>query len=241
MQAMMAARPVARVVPPEETVVADLVARHGDKALLVEARHGADGRPKLLAVLDVDQAALTDEVARLSSSSTVAVDVIDRPTWLTMRRLATSGLLQFTHESRVLHRSAALNEEGAESSSPDERSAQLLAEAQRSLGMAKVLASGGFPEEAPALLARVLQKAAAARMAERAELPTGATAATDMDIRRLIEQDVLPADALAILDASQPSAGPQVDDDIKVLIAAAEQFLAAITRPVAATPTRRAA
>ena len=115
MQAMMAARPVARVVPPEETVVADLVARHGDKALLVEARHGADGRPKLLVVLDVDQAALTDEVARLSSSSTVAVDVIDRPTWLTMRRLATSGLLQFTHESRVLHRSAALNEEGAES------------------------------------------------------------------------------------------------------------------------------
>ena len=78
-------------------------------------------------------------------------------------------------------------------------------------------------------------------MAERAELPTGATAATDMDIRRLIEQDVLPADALAILDASQPSAGPQVDDHIKVLIATAEQFLAAITRPVAATPTRRAA
>ena len=34
-------------------------------------------------------------------------------------------------------------------------------EAQRALRMAKVLASGGFPEEAPALLAKVLQKAAA--------------------------------------------------------------------------------
>src|ERR1700719_556699 len=32
MQAMMAARPAARVIPPEEALVADLVARHGDKA-----------------------------------------------------------------------------------------------------------------------------------------------------------------------------------------------------------------
>src|SRR5712691_5861803 len=37
MQAMMAARPAARVIPPEEALVADLVARHGDRALLVEA------------------------------------------------------------------------------------------------------------------------------------------------------------------------------------------------------------
>ena len=243
MQAMMAAsaRPVARVLPPEEVMVADLVERHGDKALLVEARHGADGRPKLFAVLDLDPPALTAEAARLSVAGTVAVETIDRATWLAMRRLAGAGLLQFSRESRVLHRAAAFDEPGAEAMAPDQRFGQLMAEAQRALRMAKVLAAGGFPEEAPALLAKVLQKAAAARMAERSELPVGVAAATDTDIRRLVEHGALPADALPILDASQPSAGPPADDVVDALIAAAEQIVAAIGPHVPAAPGLRAA
>jgi hypothetical protein len=241
MQAMMAARPAPRVVPPEETAVADLVARHGDKVLLVEARRGADGRPKLLAVLDLDPPTFAADLARLSASGDVAVDAVDRATWLAMRRLAGTGLLQFTHESRVLHRSAAFHEEGVEAAAPDQRSAELMAEAERALRMAKVLAAGGFPEEVPALLAKVLQKAGAVRMAERAELPAGASTATDTDIRRLVEQGALPADALAILDASQPSAGAAADDDLAALVATAEQLLTAVGDDAPIELSRRAA
>src|SRR5262249_31346101 len=156
--------------------------------------------------------------ARLTSADSVAVDVVDRATWLAMQRFAASGLLQFTHESRLLHRSTTLIEQHAGAPAPDQRAGRLIEEAKRSLRMAKVLASGGLPEEAPALLAKVLQKAGAARMAERAELPAGAFIASDADIRRLIERGEFPAEALAILDASQPSAGPAAADGINALI-----------------------
>ena len=243
MQAMMAAspRPVARVLPPEEILVADVVERHGDKVLLAEARHGIEGRPKLLVVFDLDPPTLAAETARLSSVDSVAVDVLDRATWLAMQRFAASGLLQFTHESRLLHRSAMLAEQGAAAPAPDQRSGQLMAEAQRALRMAKVLASGGFPEEAPALLAKVLQKAGAARMAERSELPAGASTATDMDIRRLVERGEFSANALAILDASQSCAEPAADDMIDALVSTAEQILAAVGGHVPAEPSLRAA
>jgi hypothetical protein len=241
MQAMMAARPAARIIPPEEASVADLVARHGDKALLVEARQGVDGRPKILAVLDLDKATLADEIVRLSSVDAFAVDAIDRATWLAMQRLASTGLLQFTHESRVLHRSSEFAEEATESLSSDQRAVQLMAEAKRALRMAWVLASGGFPEEVPALLAKAVHKAGAARMADRAVLFAQASTATDADIKRLVEQDVLPADALTTLDTSQPSAGPPADDAVKALVAKVEQLITAIERPVPIMASRRAA
>ena len=242
MQAMMAVspRPVVRVLPPEEVLVADLVERHGDKVLLAEARHGIDGRPKLLVVLDLDPPTLAAETARLSAADSVAVDVVDRATWLAMQRFAASGLLQFTHESRLLHRSTTLAEQHADAPALDQRSGHLMAEAQRALRMAKVLASGGFPEEVPALLAKVLQKAGAARMAERTELPAGASTASDTDIRRLVERGEFPADALAILDASQPSADLPAPDVIDALVATAEQILTAIGH-VPAEPSLRAA
>jgi hypothetical protein len=241
MQAMMATRPAERVIQPEEALVADFVARHGDKVLLVEARHGADGRPRVLAVLDLDKSALVGEVARLSSMEAFAVEVIDRATWVAMRRLESTGLLQFTHESRLLYRSATLNDEGAQSASSEQRAAQLMGEAQRALRMAKVLASGGFPEEVPALLAKVLQKAGAARMAERAELSAGSSAATDADIRRLVDCDALPVDALAILDASRLSSALPSGHAIRALATVAERFMVAIEKLVPIESNRRAA
>jgi hypothetical protein len=241
MHAMMTARPAARVIQPEEALVADLVARHGDKALLVEARHGADGRPRVLAVLDLDKPALAGEIARLSSMETFAIEVIDHATWITMRRLESTGLLQFTYESRLLHRSATLKEKGAETVSSEQRVAHFTGEAQRALRMAKLLASGGFPEEVPALLAKALRKAGAARMAERAELASGSSAATDADIRRLVECGAMPVEALAILDASRPSAGLPPDDAVRALVTLAERFLGAIGKPVPIDASRRAA
>ncbi len=231
MQAMMAtsARP-APTRPPEEIVVADLVERHGDKVLLVEARQDTDGRPKLMVVLDLDAPTLAAEAARLASIESVGVDAIDRTTWLAMQRFVSSGLLQFAHESRLLHRSATLLEPDA-APAPHRRSEELMKEARRALGMAKVLASGGFPEEAPKLLAKALQKAAAGRMAARAELPAGALAASDTDIRRLVERGDLPLDAIAILEASQPSSGPPILDSISALVATAERLVAAPAEP----------
>jgi hypothetical protein len=224
--------------------VADLVERHGDNVLLAEARSGADGRPKLLVVLGLEPQALAAETARLSAVESVAVDVLDRSIWLAMQRFAASGLLQFTHQARLLHRSTTLAEQsagaGAGPPAPDQRAGELMAEAQRMLRKAKVLASGGFPEEAPVLLANVLQKAAAARMAERSELPAGASAASDTDIRRLVEHGEFPQEALAILDAGQPSAAAPAADSLNALVAAAEQVLAAAGRETA-EPTLRAA
>jgi SNF2-related domain/Helicase conserved C-terminal domain len=241
MQAMMAASPRLVTRPPEEIVVADLVERHGDRLLLAEARHGIEGRPKLLIVFDLDAPTFAAETARLASADSVAVDVVDRTTWLTMQRLAASGLLQFSHQSQLLHRSAALLEPRADAPAPDQRSGPLTEEAQRALRMAKVLASGGFPEEVPPLLARVLQKAGAARMAERAELSAAASAASDADIRRLVECGEFSADALAILDASQPSAGPPASDVINALVSMAERILLAIRPPVPVEASLQAA
>jgi hypothetical protein len=246
MESMMAAsaRPAApRARPPEDIVVAELAERHGDKLLLAEARPGIDGQSKLLVVLDLNPQALAAETARLSAIESVAVEVVDRTMWLAMQRFAASGLLQFSHQSRLLHRSATLAGQEAGAAVPDTRAADLAAEAQRTLRMAKVLASGGFPEEAPPLLAKVLQKAAAARMAERSELPAGASAASDTEIRRLVERGDFPADALDILDASQPSAGLATLDRMNALVATAEQILTAIGRhtEAAAEPSLQAA
>jgi hypothetical protein len=244
MQAIMAApaRPAPRVRPPEEMVVADLVERHGDKLLLADARTGADGQPKLLVVLDLEPQALAAETARLSAVESVAVDVLDRTVWLAMQRFAASGLLHFTSQSRLLHRAAGLPGQQADAPAPDQRARELLAEAQRSLRMARVLAAGGFPEDAPLLLAKVVQKAAAARMAERSELPAGASHASDTDIRRLVERGEFSVDALAILDASHPSAGTPASDGLNALMLAAEQILSASQQhATAAEPSRRAA
>ena len=241
MQAMMAAAPPLVTRPPEEIVVAELVERHGDKLLLAEARHGMDGRPKLLVVFDLDASTFAAEAARLASADAVAVEVVDRATWLAMQRFAASGLLQFTHESRLLHRSAELIAPGAHAPAPDQPSAQLLEEAQRALRMAKVLASGGFPEEAPALLAKVVQKAGAARMAQLQELAQGASTASDMDVKRLVERGEFSPGALAILDAGQPSARPSALDAINTLLAAADQVVATIGHDVPAQLSLRAA
>ena len=66
MEAMMAAqeRVAPRIVSPEETMADELAHRHGERALLIEARTGADGRARILAVLDLDGEALAAEAKR---------------------------------------------------------------------------------------------------------------------------------------------------------------------------------
>jgi hypothetical protein len=230
MQAALAAstRLAPAVVPPEEAFVLDLVQRHGDKVLLVEARRDGSGRVSLLAVVDLDHDAMAAEVGRVDSQAGFAVEFVDRPTWLAMRRLAASGLLRFTHEPRVLHRSAASPQEAAPAPL-DVRAGEAMRQAERALRMAQVLAAGGFPEEVPDLIVTALQTVGGALIAARGGLPTDGATATNADIRGLVERDVLPPEALVLLEAAQPSVSP-VPRDVDSLLSAAGRLLAAVGR-----------
>jgi hypothetical protein len=82
--------------------------RHGDRVLLIEARTGADGRTRLLAVLDVGSEALATEatLAAARPFASPAVEVIDRASWLVLQRLAASGMIAMAEgQPCVLHQS----------------------------------------------------------------------------------------------------------------------------------------
>ena len=228
MQAMMAApaRSAPRLVSPEEEFVADLVRRLGESVALVELRENGEGRPSLLTVLDLDRDALAAERERASGA--LPVEFIDKAAWLAMRRLAASGLLQFTHEARTLHRSAALPVEAISAEPADERALEAMAEADRTLRMARVLAAGGFPEETPPLLARSLRSMAAALSAKRGELL--ANSGADGNIRSLVEKAALPVEALAILEAANQGAFSNGAIGAEQLIAATTRILASVRR-----------
>jgi hypothetical protein len=95
-------------VPADEAIAADLASRHGERALLVEAREGGDGQVRMLAVLDVAPETIAAETARLGArDGGPAVELIDRATWLAIERLQASGLLQRVEGPvRVLHSAA---------------------------------------------------------------------------------------------------------------------------------------
>jgi hypothetical protein len=229
MQALMAAsgRLAPRVVQPDEAFALDLVHRHGERILLVEARRDSAGRMSLLAVVDLDADTVATEAARIDANAGFAVEFVDYATWRTMRRLAAAGLLQFTHHPRVLHRSAALPHEATDIEPADRRAGDAMLQAERALRMAQVLATGGFPEEAPGLAVKAVQMVGSALLAMRGELRAGIAAADDADIRSLVDRAVLPAEALAVLNAVRADAwGPP--RDVALLLAAAGRVLAAV-------------
>jgi hypothetical protein len=232
MQAMMdmPARGAPRVISAGDAFAADIVERLGEKALLVQERRGDDGRTRLLAVLDADAETLATEAARAEADGADEVDFVDLRTWQAMRRLAAAGLLQFTHEARELYRSAVLPSEPPASKGPDGRGAEAITEADRALRMAKTLADGGFPEEAPALLAKSLHAMAAALIAARGEAPAGAPNPANNDIRRLVECGALPSEALALLDATRSVSSAATMDDVAPLLSSTTRILTAIGR-----------
>jgi hypothetical protein len=228
MQAMMDTpiRGAPRIVSAEEEFVADLVHRLGEAVVLVEARQDGEGRANLLAVLDLDGDALA--VERDRAAGVLAAEFVDKAAWLAMRRLATSGLLQFTHAARTLHRSADVPEEDRVAECDDAKTLEAMAEADRTLRMAKVLAVGGFPEEVPPLLAKSLRSMAKALTATRGEAL--ADQGGDGNIRYLVEKAALPVEALAILEASNPAMLPPVEGGVEPLISTTTRILAAIKR-----------
>jgi hypothetical protein len=198
------------VVPPEAVIAADICQRHGERALLIEARQGSDGRMHMLAVLDVDRGRVASEAKRSAAAGgdAPAIEVIDRATWDLLQRLQASGLVQFTGGAvRVLHQSASLSEhDGAAARIVAARATELLGTAARQLRKAQVLSAGGFPEEVAPLLASAITHAAAARLVSNGELPPEAGAATREQIRDLVEREELPRVALSILALPAPDA-----------------------------------
>ena len=103
-----------RPAPPEEIISAQLQQSHGERALLVEARQGSDGRTQVLAVLDLASDALKAEMQRcaVADGGGPVVEIIDRATWKTLRRLQASGVIQIMDgTARVLHRAGGFPEE----------------------------------------------------------------------------------------------------------------------------------
>ena len=223
MQALMQAEAsvAPRILSAEEAFAEELRHRHGKRALLIEARTGSDGRIRLLAVLDLEGGALAAEAKRQEARHTVgpAIEVIDRPTWLAMRRLAASGMITLAEgQARVLHQSPDFAVAADPNFNPQARATELHGEAERSLRMARVLAAGGFPEEALPLIAKAIGIDAAARLAALGEIAAGVAIATPAQVRDLVDRGILGAQAEAALSDLWSAAGGRTVADVESLI-----------------------
>ena len=228
MQALMQtpARKAPRVLSPEEAFVAEMSRRHGENLLLIEARKDDQTPLVLLVVLDLDATALAAE--RQMADGGLSVEFIDKASWLAMRRLSASGLLMFSQGAQTLYRSAALPVEKTVTAGDENLGPLAIVRATRILQMAKVLAAGGFGEEARPLLAKSLQSAAVALNAVRRLGALGAVG--DADIRRLVEQAILPPEALSVFEAVNSACASEDIGDIEPHIAATARILAIVKR-----------
>jgi superfamily II DNA or RNA helicase len=223
MQALMQAenRVAPRIVSAEESVAEELRHRHGDRALLIQARMGGDGRIHILAVLDLAGEALAAEAKRHEAHRDAgpAVEVIDRPTWLAMQRLVAGGMITMAEgQSQILHQSPDFAAAIDPNSNSCVRTAKLRADAEHSLGMARVLAGGGFHEEALPLVAKAIAVGAAAKLAALGELAAGAGMATPAQVRDLVDRGSLAPQAETALSALWSAAGRDAVSDIASII-----------------------
>ena len=211
-------------MPPEELVTEDLKRRHGERALLIEARQGMGGQVNVLAVLEADRSALAEEATRLASlgdGATPSIEVIDHVTWNLLQRLQASGVIQFVDASpRKLHQSALLAEDPAARLAAA-RAAELRSQAERHLRKAQVLAASGFPEEVAALITQSIGHAAAARLAQLGELAADQASATSAQVCDLVARSELPAEAAGIVNSLSATTVPSVEDAGRLLTATA--------------------
>ncbi len=128
----------------------------------------------------------------------------------------------------MLHQSPDFAAAADPSFDPEKRAAELRGEAERSLRMARVLAAGGFPEEALPLIAKAIGIGAAARLAALGELAAGVSIATPAQIRDLVDRGVFAPQAEAALSALWSAAGGRTVADLESLITDATLAVAGI-------------
>ena len=127
-----------------------------------------------------------------------------------MRRLHASGIFRSSKRGNVCCTAPDFSRRRSEFR-PAARATELRAEAERSLRMAQVLAGGGFPEEAPPLIAKAIGIGAAARLAALGEIAAGVSVATPAQICDLVDRGILAAQAEAALsDLSSVASGRTV-------------------------------
>jgi hypothetical protein len=197
-----------RIVRPEEALAARLRERHGERVLRIEARTTAEGARRMVAILDLDPQALAAEEALLRDKG-VPVEVVDRASWLALRRLAAAGVVGLAGgEACVRYATAEFADPApAAVDTPRDQASVWREQAERSIRMASVLAAGGFPEEAPAQFAKALQCLATAHRRAAGE-GTAAPAATDPEEICAFADGADSAELTAVLAVVRPGAAP---------------------------------
>jgi superfamily II DNA or RNA helicase len=221
-----------RIVSPEDAAAEGLRQRHGERALRIEVQTGQNGAMRMLAVLDLEADALADEAALLAQredAAALSIEVVDRATWLTLRRLASSGILALTGgPRRVLHVSPDLADADPIAGDLATRASGWRVEADRAVKMAAVLAAGGFPEETPPLLAKALRCAVAARLSVSGNGPTDALLAEPEQVRGFVERGALSSEAERVLASLQPGSQAPTAADAANLAQSAARLVAAL-------------
>ena len=125
-----------------EQVMQDILARHSDRIHLFEASNGHS-------MVVVDKADLTIKQS-ITESVAGSVEVLDYETYMTLKRLAEAGIIQFTNKDKnVLFQSNLIqaNKQDLQKKKMDEANVHFK-EAERKLKMSILLKSGGFSKEA---------------------------------------------------------------------------------------------
>jgi superfamily II DNA or RNA helicase len=142
------------VEPAPDPLAGALLPLLGERLLQLEVCPGRDGRPIALAVVDgpaAERPSLEDALRqRFSGEDAPVLELLDRSAFEALGRLVEAGVLSFTAEGRrLLHRSATGEpDRNAQRERWLAAARELLAQAERKIRMAAVLAGGGFPVEA---------------------------------------------------------------------------------------------
>lgn len=154
--------------PTLQELPGELQARH-PQALDTLALYAAgdDARPTLFAVVDGDVQARSDVLAAVAAHTAERpqLQVIDRQTLAAIERLARAGIVSINAPTQLLHGHWP-QRAAAPAAKPDNGQAlrlkaarQRLADAERKLGMARVLTDGGYAANATAPLTEALEEA----------------------------------------------------------------------------------
>jgi superfamily II DNA or RNA helicase/microcompartment protein CcmK/EutM len=187
--------------PPAQRFIEEVAGDLGDGVASIERFTGATG-DRLLVVTTVDDAAERQRLADAADRAGIGtIEFVDHGTWETIRRLVEAGVVTLTPADEVLHRSAALAagiEPAVHAANLRRRQLALdwIAQAERKIRMAVLLADGGFGVEA------LLPTGQAASLALR-----GLAIAADADLDSEPVEELADADLME-REAVQPHLPP---------------------------------
>ena len=184
------AEPVPHIaaIDPWESLADELRSELGDRLLRLETisrRVGRDGREVLLVVAEgVERTRIEEILSRHfeATASPPVLELLDRSAYEALERLVESGVLSFPAEGRRVLGSSATAEPDPLRERRLAAARSTLAQAERKIRMATLLAGGGFPVEAlPALREGVELALQARAQAAGLDLPEQLPASPALD------------------------------------------------------------